>query len=98
MPSSISSSERPVPDRPWSAILVAVVLATAALTAGWELYWRSVGFVAREYMDTPAIWASQRSRATRGRTVRTWTHIEYSDNTHAATRHVYSDQTTPQSA
>ncbi len=69
MPSSISSSERPVPDRPWAAILVAVVLATAALTAGWELYWRSVGFVARDHTDTPGLWAIQRRRATGDRTV-----------------------------
>jgi hypothetical protein len=69
MPSSISSSERPVPDRPWPAILFAVVLTTAALAAGWELYWRSVGFVARDYTDTPGLWAMQRGRATGDRTV-----------------------------
>ena len=69
MPSSISSSERPVPDSPWLAIVVAAVLATATLTAGWELYWRSVGFVARDYTDTPGLWAIQRSRATGDRTV-----------------------------
>ena len=69
MPSSISSSERPVPDRPWRAILAAVVLATAALTAGWELYWRGVGFVARDYTDTPGFWGMQRARATGDRTI-----------------------------
>ena len=69
MPSSISSSERPVPERPWAAIAVAVVLATAALTAGWELYWREVGFVTRDYTDTPGLWAIQRRRATGDRTV-----------------------------
>lgn len=69
MPSSTSSSERPVPDRPWPAILAAVVLATAALTAAWELYWREVGFVTRDYTDTPSLWATQRRRATGDRTV-----------------------------
>jgi len=69
MHSSISSSERPVPDRPWPAIIVAVVLATGALTAGWELYWRSVGFVTRDHVDTPGLWAMQRRRATGDRTV-----------------------------
>lgn len=69
MHSSISSSERPVPDRPWPAILAAVVLATAALTLGWELYWREVGFVTRDYVDTPGLWATQRRRATGDRTV-----------------------------
>jgi hypothetical protein len=69
MPSSISSFERPVPDRPWPAILFAVVLATAGLTAAWELYWRDVGFVTRDYVDTPSLWAMQRRRATGDRTV-----------------------------
>ncbi len=69
MPSSISSFERQVPDRPWPAILVAVALATAALTAAWELYWRDVGFVTRDYVDTPSLWAIQRRRATGDRTV-----------------------------
>jgi hypothetical protein len=69
MPSSISSSERPVPDRPWPAILAAVIVATAILTAGWELYWREVGFVTRDYVDTPGLWATQRRRATGDRTV-----------------------------
>jgi hypothetical protein len=69
MPSSISSSERPVPERPWTAIAVAVVLATAALTVGWDLYWREIGFVTRDYTDTPGLWAIQRRRATGDRTV-----------------------------
>jgi hypothetical protein len=69
MPSSTSSFERPVPDRPWPAILGAVVLATAALTVAWELYWREVGFVSRDYVDTPSLWATQRRRATGDRTV-----------------------------
>ena len=69
MHSSISSSERPVPDRPWPAILVAVALAVVLLTAGWELYWRDVGFVARDYVDTPGLWGIQRRRATDDRTI-----------------------------
>jgi hypothetical protein len=69
MPSSTSSFERPVPALPWGRILVAVVLAVAALTAGWELYWRQVGFVTRDYVDTPSLWAMQRRRATGDRTV-----------------------------
>ena len=69
MHSSTSSFERAVPDRPWLAILAAVVLCSALLTAGWELYWRSVGFVPRDYVDTPSLWAIQRRRATGDRTV-----------------------------
>jgi hypothetical protein len=69
MPSSTSSFERPVPNRPWPVILAAVVLATVALTAAWEFYWREVGFVTRDYVDTPGLWATQRRRATGDRTV-----------------------------
>ena len=69
MHSSISSSERPVPARPWPAIFVAVLVAAAALTAGWELYWRGVGFVDHDYVDTPGLWATQRRRVTGDRTV-----------------------------
>jgi hypothetical protein len=69
MHSSISSSERPVPVRPWPAILAGAVVAVAVLTAGWELYWRSVGFVARDYTDAPSLWAIQRRRATGDRTI-----------------------------
>jgi hypothetical protein len=69
MPSSISSSERPVPALPWGRILGPVVLATVLLTAGWERYWRSVGFVDHDYVDTPSLWAMQRRRATGDATV-----------------------------
>ncbi len=69
MHSSTSSFERAVPARPWPAILAAVVLASALLTAGWELYWRGDGFVPGDYVDTPSLWAIQRRRATGDRTV-----------------------------
>jgi hypothetical protein len=69
MHSSISSSERPVPDRPWPAIIATVILVTVLLTAGWELYWRGVGFVDHDYVDTPGLWAMQRRRVTGDRTV-----------------------------
>jgi hypothetical protein len=69
MPSSISSSERSIPDRPWPAILAAVVLATMVLTLGWELYWRAVGFVDHDYVDTPGLWEMARRRATGDRTI-----------------------------
>jgi hypothetical protein len=69
MHSSTSSFERPVPARPWGPILTGVVLATAVLTAGWELYWRGLGFVPRDYVDTPGFWGMQRQRATGDRTI-----------------------------
>jgi len=69
MPSSISSSERAIPDRPWPRILAAVALAVVLLTAGWELYWRGVGFIDHDYVDTPSRWAMERRRATGDRTI-----------------------------
>ena len=69
MHSSTSSFERPVPTRPWGAILAGAALATAVLTAGWELHWRDVGFVSHDYTDTPGLWRLQRARATGDRTI-----------------------------
>lgn len=69
MHSSISSSERAVPARPWPAILAGVVLATILLTGGWELYWRGIGFVDHDYTDTAGLWAMERRRVAPGRTV-----------------------------
>jgi hypothetical protein len=69
MHSSISSSERPVPAQPWPAIFAAVILACIVLTAGWELYWRRVGFIDHDYVDTPGLWAMQRREVTGDRTV-----------------------------
>ncbi len=69
MHSSISSFERAVPGRPWPGILAAVVVAAVALTAGWELYWRGVGFIDHDYVDTPSLWAMQRRRPTGDRTI-----------------------------
>jgi hypothetical protein len=69
MHSSISSSERPIPDRPWGAILAGALLAVTLLTAGWELHWRDVGFVDHDYVDTPGFWAIQRRKATGDRTL-----------------------------
>lgn len=69
MHSSISSSERPVPARPWPAILAVAVVATAGLTAAWEAYWRDAGFVNHDYTDTSGLWAIQRRRVGGERTI-----------------------------
>ncbi len=69
MHSSISSSERPVPDRPWRGIFTGVAVATALLTAGWELYWRGIGFTTPDYVDSPGFWGMQRRLATGNRTI-----------------------------
>jgi hypothetical protein len=61
--------DRPVPDRPWRAIVLAVVLATAALTIGWEIYWRSQSYVAGDFKNTPALWAQERRKVTGDATV-----------------------------
>lgn len=64
MPSSISSSELPVPDRPWLALaLGAAVLATGGLVA-WEATCRSWGYgPARD--DIPDLWNRERDKVVR---------------------------------
>lgn len=61
--------DRPIPDQPWRAIFFAVLAATAALTIGWEIYWRTQMYVAGDFKNTPALWAEQRRRATGDATV-----------------------------
>lgn len=61
--------DRPIPGRPWRAILLGALGATALLTAGWELFWRSKGLVAGDYKNTDALWAEQRRKAVDDATV-----------------------------
>jgi hypothetical protein len=61
--------ERPVPPRPWGAMALAAVLATAALTLGWELYWRAHWYEAGDYNNSSGLWAKQRHRAVGDATV-----------------------------
>lgn len=59
MPSSTSSFERPIPDRPWRSLLLATVVLAAAATAAWELRARALGY-APTLNDTPDLWAERR--------------------------------------
>lgn len=61
--------DRPVPDRPWRAILLAVLIAVVALTAGWEVYWRGKGYIAGDFKNTSGLWAQERRKATGDATV-----------------------------
>ncbi len=61
--------ERPVPARPWGALLAAALIAVIGLTAGWEVYWRGKMFVAGDYKNTSALWAQERRKAVGGATV-----------------------------
>lgn len=61
--------DRPVPARPWRAILLAVVIVTALLTAGWEVYWRGKGMIAGDFKNTSGLWAQERRKATGDATV-----------------------------
>lgn len=61
--------DRPTPERPWRAVLLAAVLVTAALTAGWEIYWRGKGLVAGDINNTNGLWAEARRRASGDATV-----------------------------
>jgi hypothetical protein len=65
MHSSTSSSERAVPERPWPRILLGVSLLLAPAVGGWEMYWRSEGFVTHDYVDDSGLWAIQRRRVDR---------------------------------
>ncbi|HET9231896.1 MAG TPA: hypothetical protein VFO00_11455 [Vitreimonas sp.] len=60
---------RSTPPRSWAAIALVAFLTTAALTAGWEAYWRANWQVAGDYKDTNALWADQRRRASGDATV-----------------------------
>jgi hypothetical protein len=61
--------DRPVPGRPWRAIVLGALVATAFLTAGWEFFWRGKGLIPGDYRDTNAIWAEARRKAKDGATV-----------------------------
>ncbi len=61
MPSSISNSdfERPIPDRPWSRLLLVSLLLTVGAAIAWEIRARAAGY-APTLNDTPDLWAQQR--------------------------------------
>lgn len=61
--------ERPVPVRPWRPILLAALVITILLTAGWELYWRKHWHGAGDYKNTAGLWAQERRKATGNATV-----------------------------
>jgi len=61
--------EREIPDRPWRAIVIAVVAVTASLTLGYELFWRSKGLAPGDYNNTAGLWAEARRHATGDATV-----------------------------
>src|SRR4051812_14313319 len=52
---------RDIPNQPWGRILVAVLVLTAVMLAGWELYWRAFGAVP-SYRNSKGEWAEQRRR------------------------------------
>ncbi len=55
--------DRPVPDRPWVALALTALLATAALTVGWEAYWRGKSFDPGDISNSSALWAQERRKA-----------------------------------
>jgi hypothetical protein len=52
---------RPVPERPWGAILIGAVALFMLLVAGWESYWRIYG-ATPSMRNTYGLWALQRRR------------------------------------
>jgi hypothetical protein len=74
MPSSISASEcdahqRVIPRASWTLIFALTVLIELLAWASWESYWRAHHFVPNDFEDTPALWQTQRERATGAATV-----------------------------
>jgi len=59
MPSSISNFERPIPALPWRAMVLTVLLLTAAATVAWELRCRAWGY-GPVLNDTSDLWADRR--------------------------------------
>jgi hypothetical protein len=61
MPSSTSSFERTIPDRPWLRMAALAAALIALLATGWEILCRARGF--RPTLDdTPDLWAQTRAR------------------------------------
>ncbi|MDB6163588.1 MAG: hypothetical protein JWL98_1020 [Xanthomonadaceae bacterium] len=52
---------RDIPVQPWGRILVAMLVMTVLLLAGWELYWRGYG-ATPGYRNSNGAWAEQRRR------------------------------------
>lgn len=63
MPSSISSSKPPVPDKPLGRIAIAVCAIVVLFFAVWEIYWRGQGY-APTLNDRKALFASEWKRLT----------------------------------
>ena len=61
MPSSISSFERPIPDRPWLRLALVAGVLTAATTVAWEIRARAAGY-APTLNDTSDLWAEWREQ------------------------------------
>jgi hypothetical protein len=54
--------ERDIPDQPWKAIALAVLVLTVVLTGLWEWRMRGLGLTPGHLADGPSAWAEQRRR------------------------------------
>lgn len=61
--------ERPVPERPWRALALAALAASAVLTFGWEAYWRAHLYEAGDFNNNDGLWAKERRKAVGDATV-----------------------------
>jgi hypothetical protein len=59
VPSSTSSSERPIPALPWRSLLLVTLLLTALGTIAWEVRVRTLGY-GPGLNDTSDLWADER--------------------------------------
>lgn len=61
--------DRATPAQSWRALALAALAFTAALTVGWEVYWRGKGMTAGDFNNTAALWAAARRKASGDATV-----------------------------
>jgi hypothetical protein len=54
--------ERDIPDRPWRAISLTVLIATLLLSGAWEWRMRALALTPGDLDDGPSAWAEQRRR------------------------------------
>ena len=66
---ALAEARRAVPERPWGRIALMALVLTLMMMGGWELFWRSQGYVPGDIKGTNAAWAEARRHATGNATV-----------------------------
>jgi hypothetical protein len=61
---ALEEAHRSVPDRPWGRIALMALAMTLVMMGGWEIYWRSQGYLPGDINQSNAAWAEARRHAT----------------------------------